>query len=121
MSPLSLLALGALGGLGAMGRFLLDGTVARRLEHGLPVGTLVVNVTGAFWLGVLVGVAPGDDGQRLLGTGLIGGFTTFSTWVLESHRLGEDGQLRVGVANLLFSLAAGVAAAWVGRALGGSL
>ena len=58
---------------------------------------------------------------RLVGTGLIGAFTTFSTWMLESHRLGEDGQLRLAGLNLAASLVLGVLAAWAGRHLGGWL
>jgi CrcB protein len=56
-----------------------------------------------------------------VGTGLIGGYTTFSTWALESHRLGEDGRTRLGVANLLVSLALGVACAWLGDRIGARL
>ena len=80
-----------------------------------------MNISGAFLLGGLVGANLGVDALRLAGTGVIGSFTTFSTWVLESHRLGEDGQLRLGIANLLVSLVLGVSAAWLGRKLGAAL
>ncbi|MBV9916684.1 MAG: CrcB family protein, partial [Solirubrobacterales bacterium] len=53
--------------------------------------------------------------------GLIGAFTTFSTWAFESHRLGEEGELRFGVMNFALSLVLGVTAAWVGRHVGGWL
>jgi CrcB protein len=56
-----------------------------------------------------------------VGTGLIGAFTTFSTWALESHRLGEDGELGLGALNLWLSLLVGLAAAWAGRHLGAAL
>jgi CrcB protein len=115
------LGIGALGGVGALARFLLDGAIAGRLGRSFPFGTLVVNISGAFVLGVLAGATLDDDGYRLLGTGLVGAFTTFSTWALESHRLGEDGQLRLGTLNFLASLALGVAAVWLGRELGGLL
>jgi CrcB protein len=68
-----------------------------------------------------VGAAVGGDAYRFAATGLLGSFTTFSTWMLESHRLGEDGQLRLGVANLLVSLVLGVLLAWLGRELGAAL
>lgn len=80
-----------------------------------------MNISGAFVLGVLAGATLDDDTYRVLGTGLVGAFTTFSTWALESHRLGEQGQLRLGVLNFLVSLALGVAAVRLGRELGGVL
>jgi fluoride exporter len=110
-----LIGIGLLGGVGAVARFLLDGAVTERAGDAFPWGTLAVNLSGAFALGLLVGVA--DDTYRLLGTGLLGAYTTFSTWMLESHRLGEDGRLRLGALNFALSLAAGVAAAWLGRHL----
>jgi CrcB protein len=112
---------GALGGMGAVGRFLLDGAVSGRTGRSFPWGTLVVNLTGAFALGVLIGAALSGDAFRLAATGVLGSFTTFSTWALESHRLGEDGQLRLGVTNLLVCLVLGVTAAWLGRHLGAAL
>jgi fluoride exporter len=121
VTALVVVGAGLLGGAGAVGRFLLDGAVAARLGRGFPYGTLAVNLTGTFVLGVLVGAAPSGDGLRLLGTGLVGAYTTFSTWALESHRLGEDGRLRLGVANLAVSLASGLACAWLGRKVGGAL
>ena len=121
MSATVLLAVGIVGGIGALGRFLLDGAVSERVGAGFPLGTLAVNVTGAFILGALFGAALDADAYRIAGTGLIGGFTTFSTWALESHRLGEDGELRLGGANFVLSLLAGVTAAWLGRELGGAL
>jgi len=68
-----------------------------------------------------VGIVLDGDTYRVTATGLLGSFTTFSTWALESHRLGEDGQLRLGVANFAISLLLGVAAVWVGRELGAAL
>jgi CrcB protein len=82
---------------------------------------LLVNILGAFVLGVLVGIAVDQSSYRLLGTGLVGAFTTFSTWVFESHRLGEDGELPLGVLNFAMSLILGVGAAWAGRHVGGLL
>ena len=112
---------GLLGGAGALARFALDGAVARRLGRSFPFGTLAVNLFGSLLLGVLVGIVVSGSGYRLLGTGLVGGFTTFSTWALESHRLAEDGQLRLGALNFGVSLVVGLAAAWIGRQLGGAL
>jgi CrcB protein len=108
--------IGLLGGVGAIARFLLDGAVSARAGRSFPWGTLVVNLTGAFALGFLTGKLSGDA-QLLVGTGLLGGYTTFSTWMFESHRLGEDGALRAGVVNLLGSLILGILAVWLGRTL----
>jgi fluoride exporter len=121
MSLIVALAVGVVGGAGAVARLLLDGAVSERSASGFPYGTLTVNVLGAFALGVLAGAALGRDAYRVAGTGLIGAFTTFSTWALESHRLGEDGELGAGVANFAVSLVAGVLAAWVGRRVGAAL
>jgi CrcB protein len=121
VSAAVLLAVGVLGGAGAIARFLLDGSVAGRLGRAFPLGTLAVNLTGSLLLGFVVGLALGDDAQRMVGVGLIGAYTTFSTWALESHRLGEDGQLRRGIANFAVSLVCGVALAWIGRELGAAL
>jgi fluoride exporter len=54
----------------------------------------------------------------VIGTGLIGAFTTFSTWAFESHRLGEDGELRLGAVNFLVSLVLGILAVWAGGRVG---
>lgn len=121
MTVLAWIGLGALGGAGALARFLFDGAVAGRLGRSFPFGTLAVNLSGAFCLGVMAGAALGDDAYRILGTGFVGAYTTFSTWALESHRLGEDGQLRLGALNFAISLVLGLVVAWLGRELGGVL
>lgn len=121
MNALVLVGVGALGGAGAIARFALDGAVAGRLGRDFPYGTLAVNLAGAFLLGLVVEVALGADAYHVLGTGLIGAFTTFSTWTFESHRLGEDGQLAQGILNLAVSLVLGLGAAWLGRHVGAAL
>ena len=120
MTLAAALAVGAVGGLGAIARFLLDGAISARARRGFPFGTLAVNLSGSFALGVVAGVALSVGVNRIVATGLIGAFTTFSTWALESHRLGEDGRLRLGALNFGASLVLGVAAAWLGRRLGGA-
>jgi CrcB protein len=121
VSVVLVIGIGLLGGAGAGARFLLDGAIASRFGRGFPWGTLVVNLTGAFLLGALVAANVGADALRLGATGLLGAFTTFSTWALESHRLGEDGELRLGIANFVVSLVLGVSAVWLGRQMGAAL
>jgi CrcB protein len=121
MTVALVVGVGLLGGLGAIGRFVFDGAVASRIGRAFPYGTLAVNLSGALALGVLHGAAVGGDALRLAGTGLLGAYTTFSTWTFESHRSGEDGRLRIGLANLLVSLLLGLACAWVGRDIGTAL
>jgi CrcB protein len=81
-----------LGAAGAYARFAVAGWVtALRGGGDFPIGTLVVNLTGAFALGLLTGLSAGADAALVLGTGLLGAYTTFSTWMVEAQRLGEDG------------------------------
>ena len=121
MSAAVLIGIGLLGGAGALGRFLLDGFVSGRAGDRFPWGTLAVNLSGAFALGMLAGATVGGDARRLVATGLLGAFTTFSTWMFESHRLAEDGDGRLGAVNLVASLVLGIAAAWLGRRIGAAL
>jgi CrcB protein len=114
------LGVAALGGAGAVARFALDGTVSQRTGSGFPWGTLAVNLSGAFVLGLLNGMDVAGDALLLAGTGALGSYTTFSTWVLESHRLGEDGEPARLWLNVAISLLGGLAAAALGRALGGA-
>jgi fluoride exporter len=121
VTALLVVGVGLLGGVGAVARFLLDGAVASRTASVFPWGTLAVNLTGALALGVLHGAGVSGDGLRLFGTGLLGAYTTFSTWMLESHRLGEDGRLRLGWTNVVAALALGLACVWLGDQIGGAL
>lgn len=111
----------ALGGVGALLRFRLDGFVQRRSAGEFPLGTLVVNVVGCLCLGVLVGRSVGGDALLLAGTALLGSFTTFSTWMLETQRLAEDGEGRIALANLVVSVAAGLGAGAAGWLIGAAL
>ncbi|HSZ13598.1 MAG TPA: fluoride efflux transporter CrcB [Solirubrobacteraceae bacterium] len=113
------LGVGVLGGLGAIARFLLDAFVSVNTGARFPLGTLLVNLSGALVLGLLVGLALSGDAYLLAGTAVIGSYTTFSTWMLESHRLAEGGQRWLLWANIALSLALGVGAAALGRLLGG--
>ncbi len=110
-----------LGGGGAILRFLLDGAVSRRIARQFPYGTLVVNLSGSLVLGLITGLAVTGDAATLIGAATIGSFTTFSTWMLESQRLTEEGELPRAFANLAVSLVLGLLAAALGRSIGAHL
>jgi CrcB protein len=109
----------ALGGFAAIARFLVDGAVESRRLGEFPWGTLVVNLSGTVLLGLLVGLGASHRTLLLLGTATLGSYTTFSTWMLESHRPAQDGEPRLAWLNLVIGLAAGFGAIVLGRAVGG--
>ncbi len=112
-------AVALLGGAGSTVRFLIDGLASEALARAFPIGTLLVNLSGSVLLGLLTGLALGGDAYLLAGTATIGSYTTFSTWSLESQRMAEEGSRWLTAANVLASLVLGVAAAALGRAIGG--
>ncbi|MER6105858.1 fluoride efflux transporter CrcB [Streptomyces sp. NPDC001832] len=103
---------------GAPLRYLTDRAVQSRHDTVFPWGTFVVNVTGSLILGLLTGaVAAGAASshlQLLLGTGLCGALTTYSTFGYETLRLAEDGAKFYAAANVVASLVAGLGAAFAG-------
>jgi fluoride exporter len=113
--------LGALGALGALGRFALDRAISARWPSVFPFGTLGVNLTGGLALGLLVGLGAAGDALFVLGTGLLGAYTTFSTWMVEAQRLGEDGEWRLMWLNLVGPMLAGLAVTGLGWLAGGAL
>ncbi len=121
MSAGQLLAAAALSGFGAVARFTVDSAISARGRGEFPLGTFVVNLSGAFLLGLLVGLEARDGLLLLAGTATVGSYTTFSTWMLESQRLGEDGERSLLAINVAVSLGAGIAMVALGRALGGLL
>jgi fluoride exporter len=104
-----------IGGIGSVLRFLVDRAVARRAARPFPFGTLAVNISGAALLGFLGGLALSKDAALLAGTAFVGAYTTFSTWMLETQRLGEERQMRPVFANIVVSIVLGLAAALLGQ------
>ena len=121
MSALAWAGVAVLGGLGALLRFLLDGFVADGAGRDLPFGTLAVNVSGALVLGLLTGLALSGDALVLVGGATVGSYTTFSTWMFETQRLVEEGELLGAAGNAIVSLAAGLGAIALGRLIGSHL
>ncbi|KQO48185.1 MULTISPECIES: fluoride efflux transporter CrcB [unclassified Frigoribacterium] len=122
MSPLLVVAVAAAGGIGAAARFVVDGLVKDRLGAAYPWGTTVINVSGSFALGLLTGLAlqavVAPEWKAVLGTGLLGGYTTFSTASVETVRLLAAGRRGAAIANGLGMLVACVGVASLGLWLG---
>ena len=124
MSVWVLAAAAAAGGAGAGLRFLLDAAVMRTRHGRFPLGILIVNVSGSLALGLLTGLSGAIVGPALavvLGTGLLGGYTTFSTVSVETVLLMQRGRRRAALFNLVGTLALALAAAAIGVLLGGLL
>lgn len=102
---------------GAPLRYLTDRAVQSRHDSVFPWGTFVVNVAGCFVLGVLTGAAP-ERLRLLLGTGLCGALTTYSTFSYETMRLAQDGARGYAAANAVASVVCGLGAAFAGVAVG---
>lgn len=117
MSPLLVICVGIAGGLGSGLRYLTENALPGRLRARFPWGTATVNIIGSLTLGVLVGfsttVLPGPC-VAILGTGLIGGYTTFSTSSLETVRLLQYRRHRSAALNGLGILIACVTLAFAG-------
>jgi CrcB protein len=121
MSPFAWIGVGVFGAAGAYARFAVAAAVTTRRPGAFPWGTFVVNLTGGFALGVLTGAGVTGAALFVVGTGFMGGYTTFSTWMVETQRLGEDAEIGLATAYLLGSMVAGLAATGAGWALAGAL
>lgn len=119
MSPLLFLAAALAGGAGAVLRHLVDLGVARWAGRRFPWGILTVNLSGSFALGLLTTALP--DAAFVLGAGLLGGYTTFSSAMLDTVALWLDGERPASVFNALGMLVLGLVAAGLGLALGALL
>ena len=122
MNALTFLFVALAGGVGAAARLLVDGVVRARVPASFPVGILLVNVTGSLLLGLITGLALGGlvapEWQLILGGGLMGGYTTFSTASYETVRFVQDGRYLAALTNGLGMLVASVLAAGLGLWLG---
>jgi CrcB protein len=112
---------GVAGAVGAPLRYVVDKLVSARVEGVFPFGTMVVNFSGSFGLGLLSGLAiyhglPGTP-KLIVGTGLVGAYTTFSTFSFETVALLEEDETRPAARNVAVSVVVGSAAAAAGLAL----
>jgi fluoride exporter len=105
---------------GALSRYWLGAYIAQRWPSAFPRGTFVINISGALLLGLVIGLS-GVISPALkvpVATGFLGAYTTFSTWMLETLRLTDSRSYLLAGANLLLTLAVGLAAATIGLYLG---
>jgi CrcB protein len=115
-------------GIGGLARYWCSGVIARHLGETFPWGTLVVNVAGSFLIG-LVAISTGPDGRWLIGTtarqaimvGAFGGFTTFSSFSLQTLNLIHDGEWLPAAANIVLSVLLCLLGVWLGHATGVAL
>ena len=121
MSAWVWLAIAVAGAIGAPLRYLVDGAVSDRVRSVFPWGTFVVNMSGSFALGLITGLvlyhAFPADGRLIIGVGLIGAYTTFSTFTFEAASLIERREIRLAALNIGGSVVLGAAAAAAGLAL----
>lgn len=114
--------------LGGVARYGCSGLIARSFGETFPWGTLVVNVAGSFLIG-LIAVATGPDGRLLIGTaarqfmmaGVLGGFTTFSSFSLQTLTLIQDGEWLYAAGNVISSVLLCLVAVWLGAVAGNAI
>lgn len=120
---IQLLAIAAGGSVGAVLRFWVSNAVYAWLGRSFPYGTLAVNVVGSLLMGLLFvlfleRIALGTEWRTGILVGVLGAFTTFSTFSMETLMLFEEGKMGVAMVNILISVSACIAAAWLGMAIG---
>ena len=122
MKQVLLICLGGFLGTGA--RYALDGAISHRFGETFPFGTLAVNLLGCFLIGVVF-VLTGPDSRFLVSAdvrqfvtlGILGGFTTFSSFTVQTLTLLREGDVQAAIANVGLSVVVGLLAAWAGEAV----
>jgi fluoride exporter len=109
------------GAIGAAARYQLGGWAGRAFGPGFPWGTLLVNVTGGLLIGLLFARNESEPARLLLGVGVLGGFTTFSAFGLETVQLFERGAVATALTYVLASVIGALFATFIGLALGRAL
>jgi CrcB protein len=111
------------GGVGSLARYLVGTAIMTRFATRFPLGTLFVNVTGSFLIGLLMTLLterfrPHPNLRLVLVVGFLGGYTTFSTFEWETYATVREGGFWLGLANIVGSVALGYAAVWLGALVG---
>lgn len=116
---------GLAGATGAVARYLLGRLIGEKLSPSFPLGTLIINVSGALFIGFILALTTkkliSPLAQSILATGFLGGYTTFSTMSWESVQLLRGGSRRQGLLYLVGNVVPGLLAAALGMLLGGWL
>src|SRR5579872_5377062 len=110
------------GGVGALARYVAGAAIMTRFGGRFPLGTLVINVTGSFLIGLLMALLterfePATNLRPLLVTGFLGGYTTFSSFEWETYSQVREGGAWLGLLNVVASVTLGYAAVWLGAML----
>lgn len=119
---LKYLAIGVGGFTGAIARYMLGSYIGSRYGVRFPYGTFVINMTGSFLIGFILALLARTTASQywryLIPIGFIGAYTTFSTFEYETLRVIQDGQVTVGLLNVVLSVIVGFVAVWAGAAMG---
>jgi len=109
------------GGVGALARYVVGSAIATRVGGRFPLGTMVINITGSFLIGVLMTLLterlPHPNWRLLLVTGFLGGYTTFSSFEYETLQAVQGGAAWIGLVNVVGSVVLGYVAVWFGSAM----
>ena len=119
LTGVTLLLVGLGGALGSMARYMFSTLISRLVPSLFPFGTFAVNVVGCVLFGIIVGLAEQrsvfrPEARAFLLIGVLGGFTTFSTFAFESFQLLRDGQFISAAVNVVGQVIAGVVGLWAG-------
>ena len=120
----NILWIGLGGALGTMTRYWLSGFVAQRIGETFPWGTMVVNISGSFVIGLFAALTDPDGrwlvsptARQFVMIGILGGYTTFSSFSIQTLNLARDGEWLWAGGNILFSVVFCLAAVWLGHVL----
>ena len=122
MNPTTAYLLVALGSMiGGTSRYALASIIDTRYVHHMPWGTIVVNITGCFLMGLLGTLTESDKLRLFLLTGIMGGYTTFSAFSFQTLKLYENGRPEGAAANVAISVACCLISVWLGATLARAL
>ncbi|SER33668.1 camphor resistance protein CrcB [Gracilibacillus ureilyticus] len=118
MTLTSVLLVGTGGFFGAISRYAISQIINKKNTSRIPIATVIVNLTGSFLLGIIIGVGLNNMITLLLGTGFMGAFTTFSTFKLEAVHLHINKRKREFIYSQLICYAGGISLAFIGMMIG---